>query len=82
MTHLCYNQVTNIPGGGREALWPSGQYAAVDRELWEGFLTARVLIPAVGDITEILDSSFSVAFITSAVSAVPPGITQEPATVS
>lgn len=46
------------------------------RELWEGFHTAGVLIPAVGDITEILDSSFSVAFITSAVSAVPPGITQ------
>lgn len=46
------------------------------RELGEGFQTARVLIPVVGDVTEILDSSFSVAFITFATSAVPSGITQ------
>lgn len=39
------------------------------RELGEGFQTARVLIPVVGDVTEILDSSFSVAFITFAASA-------------
>lgn len=64
------------PGGGREALWPSGQYAAVGGDLGEGFRTAGVLIPAVGDVTEILDSSFSIAFITFAASAVPPSITQ------
>ena len=56
-------------GGGREALWPSGQCAAVGGELGEGSQTARVLIPVVGDAPEILDSSFSVAFITLAASA-------------
>lgn len=42
------------PGGGREALWPSGQYAEVGGELGEGFHTAGNLIPAVGVVTEIL----------------------------
>lgn len=40
------------PGGGREALWPSGRYAAVGGEPGEGFHTAGILSPAVGDVTD------------------------------
>ena len=42
---------------------------AVGGEPGEGFQTARVFIPVVGDVTETLDSSFLVAFITLAASA-------------
>lgn len=63
------------PGGGREALWPSGQYAAVGGEPGEGFHTPGNLIPAVGDVPEIFNSFFSAAFIAFAASAVPHSIT-------
>lgn len=39
------------PGGGREALWPSGQHAAVGGQPGEGFQTAGILSPAAGDVT-------------------------------
>lgn len=70
---MCVTVGLQTSGGGREALWPSGQYAAVGGELGEGFQTASVLIPVAADATDILDSSFPVAFLTLAVS---PGVTQ------
>lgn len=66
---VCVTLGLQTSGCGREALWPSGQYAVVGKELREGFRTVRVLTPVAGDVTEIFEISFSVAFITFAASA-------------
>lgn len=67
---ICVPIRLQTPGGRREALWPSRQCVAVGGELNERFQAARVFICIVGDVAEILDSSFSVGSLQVSLSVI------------